>query len=71
MQFWNEEQTKKSRGLLNMLASSVDLVLIGGWAVYMYIRQQMSLDVELAITYNNLEYFRKYGIKDYKGMKAK
>jgi len=36
MQFWNEEQTKKSRELLNMLASSVDFVLIGGWAVYMY-----------------------------------
>ena len=34
MQFWNEEQTKKSRELLNMLASSVDFVLIGGWAVY-------------------------------------
>jgi len=71
MQFWNEEQTKKSRELLNMLASSVDFVLIGGWAVYMYIRQQMSLDVDLAITYNSLEYFRKYGINDYKGMKVK
>jgi len=38
MQFWNEEQTKKSRELLNMLASSVDFVLIGGWAVYMYLK---------------------------------
>jgi len=71
MQFWNEEQTKKSRELLNMLASSVDFVLIGGWAVYMYIRQQMSLGVDLAITYNSLEYFRKYGINDYKDMKVK
>jgi len=71
VQFWNEEQTKKSRELLNMLASSVDFVLIGDWAVYMYINQQMSLDVDLAIAYNNLEYFRKYGINEYKGMKVK
>jgi len=71
VQFWNEEQTKKSRELLNTLAGSIDFVLIGGWAVYMYVRQQMSLDVDMAIAYSSLEYFRKYGMNDYKGIKAK
>ncbi|MEM3208947.1 MAG: hypothetical protein QXE33_03440 [Candidatus Micrarchaeaceae archaeon] len=70
-QFWNEEQVKRSRELLNAIAGAVDFVLIGGWAVFMYTRQQMSLDLDIAIGYESLEYFRKYGIKDYKNISIK
>ena len=65
-QFWNEEQTRRSMELLNRLSKDVDFVLIGGWAVFMYAKQQMSLDVNIAVAYDNLEYFRRYGIGDYK-----
>ena len=70
-QFWNEEQTRRSRELLNNLSKEVDFVLIGGWAVFMYARQQMSLDVNIAIAYDSLEYFRRYGIEDYKNARIK
>ena len=70
-QFWNEEQTSKSRALLNKLSSEVDFVLIGGWAVFMYTKQQMSLDLDIAIGYDALAYFRKYGINDYNGFSIK
>ncbi|MEM4071788.1 MAG: hypothetical protein QXL63_00385, partial [Candidatus Micrarchaeaceae archaeon] len=62
---------KRSRELLNAIAGAVDFVLIGGWAVFMYTRQQMSLDLDIAIGYESLEYFRKYGIKDYKNISIK
>lgn len=70
-QFWNEEQTRRSRELLNNLSKEVDFVLIGGWAVFMYARQQMSLDVNIAIAYDSLEYFRRYSIEDYKNARIK
>ena len=70
-QFWNEEQTRRSMELLNRLSKDVDFVLIGGWAVFMYAKQQMSLDVDIAVAYDSLEYFRRYGIGDYKNTRIK
>ena len=70
-QFWNEEQTQNSRNLLNRLSKEMDFVLIGGWAVFMYAKQQMSLDVDIALAYDRLEYFRRYGIEDYKNVRIK
>ena len=69
--FWNKEKTQESFRVLRKLAKELDFVLIGGWAVYYYVRQQESLDVDIALDYSNLTYFNKYGINQYEGMKIK
>ena len=70
--FWNREKTSASfaalRGLVN---EGLDFVLIGGWAVYYYAMQQESLDVDIAVSYTTLEFFRKDGIADHEGTKIK
>jgi hypothetical protein len=69
--FWNKEKTKDSFNVLHKLAKELDFVLIGGWAVYYYTKQQESLDVDIAIQYDKLEYFRKFGINQYENTKIK
>lgn len=63
--FWNKEKTQESFRVLHKLAKDLDFVLIGGWAVYYYVRQQESLDVDIALNYKDLQYFNKYGINQY------
>lgn len=71
MQYWTNEKTEKSLAALNRIAKEIDFVLIGGWAVYFYVRAQMSEDVDVAISYDSIEYFRKFGLKDYDGINVK
>lgn len=70
-QFWNPENTRKSYDELLRLAKDVDLVLIGGWAVYLYTNAQRSADVDIAIGYDAIGYFRQFGIDEYEGIKVK
>jgi hypothetical protein len=70
-QFWNKEKTKPSFETLHTIAKSVDFVLIGGWAVYYYVKQQESLDVDIVINYESVDFFRKFGINQYKNMNIK
>jgi hypothetical protein len=69
--FWNKEKTRGSFDLLHKLAKEVDFVLIGGWAVYFYVRQQESLDVDIAIRYDKIDYFKRFGVSQYESMKIK
>jgi hypothetical protein len=70
-QFWNRENTEKSLALLGRLSKEIDFVLIGGWAVYMHTKAQRSEDVDIAIGYDSLSYFSKYGIEEYEGLHIK
>ena len=70
-QFWNEENTRGSLEVLRRLAGKLDLVLIGGWAVNFYTGKQKSLDVDIAIGYSAIEYFRQFGISQYDGLNIK
>ncbi len=70
-QFWNREKTDASLKTLRVIAEKIDFVLVGGWAVYMYTGMQKSEDVDIAISYDSLDFFRKYGINDYGGIKIK
>ncbi|MCW6159899.1 MAG: hypothetical protein LVQ95_02305 [Candidatus Micrarchaeales archaeon] len=70
-QFWNEEKTNESMAVLNSLKRSVDFVLIGGWAVYMYTNAQKSEDVDIALDYSQLGFFKKYGVGEYERMRIK
>ncbi len=69
--FWNKEKTKASFETLHKLAKSLEFVLIGGWAVYYYVKQQESLDVDIAISYTHTDFFRKYGIRQYEEINIK
>lgn len=71
MQFWNNEKTDKSFNALNRIAKQLDFVLIGGWAVYLYTNMQRSEDVDIAVGYESLDYFRRFGIRDYEGINVK
>ncbi len=64
-QYYNKVHTEKSFRLLQKLAGEVEFVLIGGWAVNYYVKQQNSLDIDIIIAPETLEYFKKYGIDNY------
>lgn len=64
-QYYNDAETGKSYALLVKLAKDVDFVLVGGWAVNLYTGMQRSKDLDIAIEPDGLDYFRRYGIRDY------
>lgn len=70
-QFWNREATDKSFRLLGSLPNHVDFVLIGGWAVYLYVGVQKSQDIDILIGYDGLNYFRQFGIGEYPQSKVR
>lgn len=63
--YYNYLETDKSRDMLSRITGKVDFVLIGGWAVNLYVDIQRSKDIDIAISPEQLEYFRKYGVHDY------
>ena len=70
-QFWNSEATEDSFRQLGLLQKEVDFVLIGGWAVYLYVEAQKNQDIDIVIDTNQLNYFRKFGISDYENSRIK
>ncbi len=70
-QFWSAERTNRSLEVLRALPEGLDFVLIGGWAVYLYVGNQKSEDVDIAINLDKLDFFRKYGIEGYDGTTIK
>lgn len=75
MDFWNSDLTDASWKKLQELRSSIDFVLIGGWAIYLYTKLQKSKDIDIVIDYpalrqvtasyelNKNDRLRKYEIK--------
>ena len=55
------ERADRSYDVLRKIAKEADFVLVGGWAVHSYVNLQRSLDIDIAIDYKPLEYFRRYG----------
>lgn len=70
-QYWNRESTNASLRLLRSMPKELDFVLIGGWAVYMYIGAQKSQDIDIVIGYDHINYFRQFGINEYRGGKVR
>ena len=65
--YYNDLETDSSQKVLNALAASgTDFVLIGGWAVNRYVKQQRSKDVDVAVDPTVLQRFKdRYGIGKY------
>lgn len=70
-QYWSNDETEKSLEVLRSLPKELGFVLIGGWAVYSYVNAQKSEDVDIAIDLDKLDFFRRYGIKEYEGISIK
>jgi len=55
MEFWNSMLTEKSWVLLNELVKSYNFILIGGWATYLWSKQQKSKDVDIVVSIDELQ----------------
>mgnify|MGYP001607335057 CR=1 FL=1 len=47
MDFWNSQLTEKSWKLLQKLREKYNFILIGGWAAYLWTKQQKSKDIDI------------------------
>ena len=54
-EYWNSLLTEKSWNLLQELKKSHKFVLIGGWAVYLWTKQQKSKDIDIAVDIKELQ----------------
>jgi len=75
MEFWNSQLTEKSWELLQELRKKYDFILIGGWATYLWTKQQKSKDIDIVVGIKELQKLKteklskndnlkKYEIKD-------
>jgi len=59
MEFYHDLITEKSFKLLRDLRKKFKFILIGGWAVFLYVKALKSKDIDIIIDYDQLEGFRK------------
>ena len=55
MEFWNSLFTEKSWDLLKEIRKKYDFILIGGWATYLWTKQQKSKDIDIVVDLNELQ----------------
>lgn len=59
MEFWNSLLTEESWRILQELNKKYEFTLIGGWAVYLWTKQQKSKDIDIAVGINELQKFKQ------------
>jgi hypothetical protein len=55
MEYWNTLLTEKSWEILQKLKRQYDFILIGGWATYLYAKQQKSKDIDMVVDIKELQ----------------
>ena len=60
MPYYHDIITEQSWQELKKLSQRVDIVLIGGWAVYLYARAMKSKDIDIIIDFDQLPILEKY-----------
>ena len=55
MEFWNSDITNESWKELLVLSTKYDFILIGGWAIYLYIKLQKSRDIDMVVDYDQIK----------------
>jgi len=55
MEFWNSLLTEKSWKILQEFSRKYKFTLIGGWAVYLWARQQKSKDIDIVVDIKELQ----------------
>jgi len=63
MEFWNSQLTEKSWQLLQEIRKKYNFILIGGWATYLWTRQQKSKDVDIVVTLNELQKLKQEDLR--------
>lgn len=59
MDFWNSQLTERSWILLQKLREKYNFILIGGWAVYLWARQQKSKDIDIVVDITELQKLKR------------
>ena len=59
MEFWNSQLTEKSWTVLQEIRKKHKFILIGGWAVYLWTRQQKSKDIDIIVDIQELQKLKK------------
>ena len=59
MNYYQRELTEKSWQELISLRKKLDFILIGGWAVYLYTQALKSKDIDLIVSFDQLEFLRQ------------
>ncbi len=59
MEFWNSMLTEKSWSILQEFRKKYNFILIGGWANYLWTKQQKSKDIDIAVDINELQKLKK------------
>jgi len=55
MEFWNSLLTEKSWKILQELNKKYRFIVIGGWAIYLWTKQQKSKDIDIVVEINELQ----------------
>ena len=55
MEFWNSQLTDKSWKVLQELRKKYNFILIGGWATYLWTKQQKSKDIDIVVDIKELQ----------------
>ncbi len=55
MEYWNSQLTEKSWKLLQEIRKKYEFILIGGWATYLWTKQQKSKDTDIVVEINELQ----------------
>lgn len=63
MEFWNSQLTEKSWKILQDIRKKYDFILIGGWATYLWTKQQKSKDIDIVIGINELQKLKKLDLR--------
>ena len=60
MEYYHDLVTQKSWGELRRLNKTTDLVLIGGWAAYLYTETLKSKDIDIIVDFEELAVLDKH-----------
>ena len=59
MEFWNSQLTEKSWEILQEIRKKYKFILIGGWAAYLWTKQQKSKDIDIIVDIQELQKLKK------------
>ena len=69
MDFWNSQLTEKSWGVLQNLNKKYKFILIGGWATYLWTKQQKSKDIDIVVEIQELQEFKSENLNKNNNLK--
>jgi len=69
MEFWNSELTEKSWKILQEIRTKYNFILIGGWATYLWAKQQKSKDVDIVVDILELHKLKKENLSKNENLK--